>query len=179
LASLAALALALAAVVGMTRTSSADARPSRDTALSASGGRGDDTSSPIFGVKIPDGYRQWELIAVSQGKSELKSILGNPAALKAYRDGKLPFPDGAMLVKLSWKREPLAGFDGDFVPGAPTMVQIMVKDAKKYATTSGWGFGRFYDGKPASEAEHQSCFACHSKNAKVKDHDFVFTHLAP
>src|SRR5262249_40384685 len=142
-------------------------------------GRSDDQGSPIFGVKIPDGYRQWELISVSQGKDELKSILGNGTALKAYRDGKTPFADGSILVKLSWKRAPLAGFDGDFVPAAATMVQVMVKDSKKYASTGGWGFGRFIDGKPADEAQHKACFACHSKTMKVRDHDFVFTHLAP
>src|SRR5580698_3511611 len=51
-------------------------------------GRADDTSSPIFGVKIPDGYRQWELISVSENadKNELKGMLGNAASMKAYRD---------------------------------------------------------------------------------------------
>jgi hypothetical protein len=141
--------------------------------------RADDASSPIFGVKIPDGYRKWELIAPSQSPAELKGILGNETAMKAYRDGKLPFPDGSVLVKLSWKREPLEGFDGGFVPGRATMTQIMVKDSTKYAVTGGWGFGRFIDGKPVEEAQHKTCFACHSTNATVKDHDFVFTRLAP
>jgi hypothetical protein len=142
-------------------------------------GRADEPPvSPVFGVKVPDGYRQWELIAPSHSPGELKGILGNETALKAYRAGKLPFPDGSVLVKLSWKRDPLAGFDGDFVPGHPTMVQVMVKDSKRYAETGGWGFGRFIDGKPADAAQHQACFACHSKNAQVRETDFVFTHLA-
>jgi len=135
-------------------------------------------ASPIFGVRVPDGYRQWELIAPSQSPDEIKGIVGNETALKAYRDSKLPFPDSSILVKLSWKRDLLAGFDGDFVPGRPTMVQVMVKDSKKYPETGGWGFGRFIDGKPADEAQHKSCFACHSRNDQVKQHDFVFTHLA-
>jgi hypothetical protein len=46
-------------------------------------------------------------------------------------------------------------------------------------STGGWGFGRFIDGKPVDEAQHESCFACHSKNMTVEDHDFVFTRLAP
>jgi hypothetical protein len=118
------------------------------------------------------------LIAPSQGATEVKGILGNETALKADRDGTLPFPDGSILVKLSWKREPLAGFDGDFVPGRATMVQVMVKDSKKYAETGVLGFGRFIKGKPADEAQHKTCFACHSKNEDVKGHDFVFTRLA-
>jgi hypothetical protein len=174
-----AVGLFLLAVVCFTGTGSAAGKTSSKAAMALGVGRADDTSSPIFGVKIPDGYRKWELIAPSQGTKEIKGIVGNEVALKAYRDGKIPFPDGSILVKLSWKREPLAGFDGDYSPGAPTMVQVMVKDSKKYTSTGGWGFGRFIDGKPADEAQHKACFVCHSKNEKVKAHDFVFTLLAP
>jgi hypothetical protein len=60
--------------------------------------RADDEGSPIFGVKIPAGYREWELIAVSHeaGLDELRGILGNAIAMKAYQDGTLPFPDGTI-----------------------------------------------------------------------------------
>jgi hypothetical protein len=148
-------------------------------AMAFSPGRADEAASPIYGVTIPDGYRQWEMIAVAheQGLDELRGILGNAVSIKAYRDGALPFPDGAIIAKLAWKHVPSAEFDGAFVPGAPTTVQIMVKDSKRYASTGGWGFGRFIDGKPADEAQHQTCFACHSAN--VKGHDFVFTRWAP
>ena len=91
----------------------------------------DDDSSPIFGVTIPAGYRQWELIAPSHEAgdfNELRGILGNAIAMKAYREGTLPFPDGAMLAKLAWKREASAEFSGAFIPGHATTVQIMVKD---------------------------------------------------
>lgn len=37
--------------------------------------------------------------------------------------------------------------------------------------------GRFVDGKPVDEAQHQTCFACHE--ARVQDRDYVFTRLAP
>jgi Cytochrome P460 len=135
--------------------------------------------SPIFGVKIPAGYRQWEFIAPSHEEgsfNELRGILGNDISMKAYREGTLPFPDGAMLAKLAWKREPSAEFDGAFVPGHSTTVQIMVKDSKRYASTGGWGFGRFIGGKPVDQAQHETCFACHQAN--VKAHDFVFTRFA-
>ena len=48
-------------------------------------------------------------------------------------------------VKLTWTREPFDGADHVFAAGAATMVQVMVKDSKKYAATGGWGFGRFID----------------------------------
>src|SRR3954470_20286268 len=62
--------------------------------------------SPIYGVGLPDGYRKWELIAPAQEAEPLKELragVGNDIAIKAYRDGKLPFPDGTVLVKLAWK----------------------------------------------------------------------------
>ena len=64
-----------------------------------------------------------------------------------------------------------------FVSGHPTTVQIMVKDSKQYASTGGWGFGRFINGQPVDEAQHKTCFPCHS--AFAKQHDFVFTRYAP
>ena len=142
------------------------------------GRAGGDAASPIFGVTVPDGYRQWELVAVAHeaGLDELRSILGNALALQAYRDGTIPFPDGAILAKLAWKHVPSSEFNGAFVPGAATTVQIMVKDSKKYASTGGWGFGRFVDGKPVDEAQHKTCIPCHQAN--VKDHDLVFTRFA-
>ncbi|MGH6713872.1 MAG: cytochrome P460 family protein [Bradyrhizobium sp.] len=137
----------------------------------------DEDSSPIFGVKIPAGYRHWELIAPSHEEgsfNELRGILGNDIAVKAYREGTLPFPDGAMFAKLAWKHVQSSEFGSAFVPGQPTTVQIMVKDAKKYPSTGGWGFGRFVAGKPVDKAQHETCFACHQAN-----HDYVFTRYAP
>ncbi len=136
-------------------------------------------ASPIFGVTIPPGYRQWEMVSVAHesGLDELRGILGNEIAMKAYREGTLPFPDGAILAKLAWKHVQSTEFAPAFIPGAATTVQIMVKDSKKYASTGGWGFGRFIDGKPVDEAQHRTCFACHA--AHVKGHDLVFTRWAP
>lgn len=138
-----------------------------------------DEASPLFGVTIPPGYRQWEMIAPAHSPpfDELRGVLGNAAAMQAYRAGTLPFPDGAVLAKLSWRHVESDEFRGDFVPGAPTTLQFMVKDSKKHAATGGWGFGKFSDGKPVSEKEHSECFACHQ--AHVKNHDFVFTRVAP
>jgi hypothetical protein len=143
-------------------------------------GRASDEGSPIFGVSIPNGYRDWELIAPSQETGdldELRAILGSDLSVKAYREGTLPFPDGAILVKLAWRHSRSAQFGPAFVPGSATTVQIMVKDSKKSAPTGGWGFGRFIDGKAVDEAQHKTCFPCHEAN--VKQHDFVFTRWAP
>ena len=109
--------------------------------------------------------------------NELRTVVGNKIAIDAYKRGELPFPDGAVLVKLAWKYTQSPEFKSALVPGHATTVQVMVKDSKKFAASGGWGYGRFIDGKPADLAQHQTCFACH--NALVKNRDYVFTRLAP
>ena len=72
------------------------------TAQSSKGGPAQTVSnaSPIYGITIPTGYRDWHLISVKQltgagGKlKQLRAQLGNDIATKAFREGKLPFPDG-------------------------------------------------------------------------------------
>ena len=152
-----------------------------------------DTSnaSPIYGVTIPAGYRDWKMIAVNQllignKVDQLRAQLGNEIAIKAFKEGKVPFPDGTIIAALHWNRVPsednnkvLAGpFPGSqsFVVGSAVNVQFMVKDSKKYAATGGWGFADFKDGKPGDEALHKTCFSCHEP---AKDRDFVFAHYAP
>src|SRR6202163_4066876 len=149
-------------------------------------GGADDESSPIFGIKIPAGYRDWRLISVAHEEgslNDLRAILGNDVAIKAYREGKLPYPDGTIIARLAWSYDPLEesskafGHPQSFVARLPKNgVQFMVKDSSKFASTDGWGFAQFDDGKPASEAMHNTCFACH---ATVKARDFVFNHYAP
>lgn len=148
-------------------------------------GRADDKAAPIFGITIPAGYRQWELIAIAHEAAnfdDLRAVLGNAVAAKAFRDGTLPYPDGTIIARLAWKHVPSAennkvfGKEQSFVTGPATNVQFMVKDSKKYAATGGWGFAQFKDGKPADEAVHKTCFPCHEP---AKARDFVFTHYAP
>jgi hypothetical protein len=58
--------------------------------------------------------------------------------------------------------------------------EFMVKDAKKYEATGGWGFARWLgkDQKPYGKDANfvQECFGCHQP---VKDRDWVFTEPAP
>jgi hypothetical protein len=145
----------------------------------------DDSASPIFVTKIPPGYRDWRLVSIAHEEGSLHSIgavLGNDVAIKAYREGKLPFPDGAIIAALHYGHVPSAennkvfGQAQSFVPGSPTNIQFMVKDSAKYAATGGWGFATFVDGKPAPPASMKSCFPCHNQ---TKASDLVFTHYAP
>lgn len=139
-----------------------------------------ENASPIYGITIPEGYRDWKFIAPAQEApplDELRAVLANDIAVDAYKKGALPFPDGSILVKLAYKRKQSTEFAPATVPGAATTVQVMVKDSKKYPDSHGWGFGRFVNGKPVDTAQHETCLACHVGN--VKDHDYVFTRYAP
>jgi hypothetical protein len=152
----------------------------------ASSAPADDAAAPIFGGTPPPGYRDWKLISVAHEEgnlNDLRAILGNDVAIKAYREDKLPFPDGTIIARLAWSYEPseennkVFGRSQSFVAGPPKNgVQFMVKDSNKYAATGGWGFAEFINGKPAGEAVLKTCYPCHEP---VKARDFVFTHYAP
>src|SRR6202165_4464835 len=145
----------------------------------------DEAPAPIFVTKIPPGYRDWRLISVAHEEGNLNSfaaVLGNDIAINAYREGKLPFPDGAIIAALHYghvsseENNKVFGRSQSFVAGAATNIQFMVKDSKKYATTGGWGFGHFKDGKAADAAFMNTCFPCHNQ---TKASDLVFTRYAP
>jgi hypothetical protein len=148
-------------------------------------GQTDTSSTAAYVTKIPPGYRDWKLVSVAHEEGDLHSfaaILGNDIAIKAYREGTLPFPDGTIIVALHYGHLPseennkVFGREQSFVPGPPTNIQFSVKDSKKYAATGGWGFGHFNtDGKPAGDALLKTCAPCHAKASR----DFVFTRYAP
>lgn len=148
-------------------------------------GHADGETAPIYGIKIPPGYRDWRLISVAHEEgnlNDLRAVLGNDVAIKAYREGNLPFPDGTIIARLAWSYVPseennkVFGRPQSFVAGPPTTIQLMVKDSRKYVATGGWGFAQFKDGNPADQAVHKTCFPCHEP---FKDRDLVFTHYSP
>src|SRR5215467_3143532 len=128
-------------------------------------------ASSAFVTRIPDGYRDWKLISVAHEEANLNSfaaVLGNDVAINAYRDGKLPFPDGAIIAALHYRFVPseennkVFGQRQSFVAGDPTNVQFMVKDSNAYASTGGWGFGHFnQDGTSAGDTLLNTCSPCH------------------
>jgi hypothetical protein len=148
-------------------------------------GHADGVATPIYVTKIPAGYRDWRLISVAREEGNLddiRAILGNDKAIKAYREGRLPFPEGTIIARLAWSYDPsdennkIFGQPQSFVAGHPKNgVQFMVKDSKKYAATGSWGFAHFDDGKPADEAVLSTCFTCHQA---IKERDLVFTRYA-
>jgi hypothetical protein len=156
-------------------------------AIAPARGRADAEATPVFVTQVPSGYRDWRLISVAHEEGNLHSIgavLGNSVAIRAYRAGTLPFPDGTVIAALHYQHVPseennkVFGQEQSFVAGTPTNIQFMVKDSKKYAATGGWGFGHFNasDQKPGSAEAMKTCFPCHEQ---AKNSDLVFTHYAP
>jgi hypothetical protein len=162
--------------------------------MASAPGHADEEAAPIYGIKMPEGYRDWRLISVKQltgagGKlKQLRAQLGNDLAIAAFREGKLPFPDGAIIAALHWNEDssdsdnqalasgfPDLGLQSTFA-GSAMNVQFMVKDSKKYAASGGWGYADFANGKPGDQALHEKCFPCH---LPAKDRDYVFTRYAP
>ena len=151
--------------------------------------RQDEQASPIYGVKLPKGYRDWTLISVAQenGKNnDIRAILGNDVAVKAFREGRRPFPDGSIIVRLAWRYESSARNDRvfpapqSFIAGSPTNVQVSVKDRKRYAATGGWGYYNFNHHEPkaamAMPKSKEECASCHMASAKKDD---VWTQFYP
>jgi Cytochrome P460 len=169
--------------------------------MAAEVGEAEGEAAPIYGIKIPRGYRDWRLISGAQvgpPVNDLRVKLGNDLAIKAYREETRPFPDGTIIARLAYQRVASEENNKVFraaaekrglppeqiekllsassVAGPATNVQFMVKDSKKYESTGGWGFAQFTNGKPDGEELHKTCFPCH---APGKDSDFVFTRYSP
>ncbi|HZV81308.1 MAG TPA: cytochrome P460 family protein [Geobacteraceae bacterium] len=132
------------------------------------------------GIGLYPDYMSWKVVAPSyrEDKGHIRVITGNEVAIAALRSGKKPLPDGSVLAKVAWKAEKHPSFPVATEPGAFVQVEFMVKDAKKYKDTGGWGFARFVgsDLKPyGKDAGFVSeCFGCHTP---VADNDYLFTKL--
>ena len=127
---------------------------------------------PVYGD-----YKDWRVLGVSHrlDKKFVRAILGNQTAITAARSGKtIPYPDGTVLAKLSWKEQIHPNWPQAVVPGEFVGAEAMIKDSKKFPETGGWGFGH-WEGKTLvmnDKEKSATCFACHTP---MKDHDYVYT----
>src|SRR5947207_11220831 len=158
------IALSLIAVIALAGAVAGIAPSSADA---------DDAASAIYGGRLPAGYRDWKLISVAREEGaldDIRAVLGNDVAIKAYREAKPPFPEGTIIARIAWSYDSSAENNKtfgkkkqSFVAGHPKNgVQFMVKDSVKFASTGGWQYSQFDDGKPLRDAAAiQSCFDCH------------------
>jgi hypothetical protein len=132
----------------------------------------------------PKGYRTWfhvNTAIVTKDSPVFDQIGGmhnvsvNAIGLKALKSGG-PFPDGSVFAS---DVHEFTLSDGVYSESGRKVVAVMVKDAKKYAATGGWGFQAWLGGDPAkplvTDAAKQ-CFGCHTPQ---KAHDYVFSTYIP
>jgi hypothetical protein len=139
------------------------------------------------------GYEDWAVVAIDHTDDLMKVIVGNPVAISAFRAGipgnGTPFPDGAKMAKVEWrpKKSPDAPYDIS-VPGVVYDLDFMVKDAKRFADSGGWGYAVFKHDvvsgtyapatqthRPPQGNDARCGSACHTI---AKSKDYVFTDYA-
>jgi len=131
-------------------------------------------------VAYPEGYRRWTHIKSSIIGSEspafkrfggLHHIYANPHAMEGYKTGR--FPDGSILV---FDLLEVQTKNGETTEGARRFINVIQKDAKRFAETGGWGFEEFrgdsHMERTLNEQAATACFTCH---AAQKERDFVFS----
>jgi hypothetical protein len=129
------------------------------------------------GLAFDPSFESWKLISATDrgDNNTFRFILGNDVAVKAAQSGNIsPWPDGTRFAKVAWQQE--LGEDGLIHPGKFVQVELMVKDARRYKDTDGWGWGRWrgLDLKPYGEDAHFAgeCTGCHMP---VRGNDYVYT----
>jgi hypothetical protein len=132
--------------------------------------------SPNGIAYIPE-YRNWKAISTTDrfDNGTVRIIFANETAVKALQSKKTdPWPDGSIFAKTAWKQQQNA--DGSISAGKFVQVEFMIKDARKYAKTKGWGWGRWKgdDLLPYGKTLDfdTECVSCHQPQ---RDNDYVFT----
>jgi len=141
-------------------------------------------AEPADDIRPPSGYRHWFHVntMIVDKSSPLFETLGgmhnvyvNSVGEAALKKGG-PYPDRTMFAT---DLHEFSVSDGSYVEGNRKGVAVMVKDAKKYASTGGWGFQFFAGGDPkkpfVTDAAKQ-CFECHQPK---KDQDYVYSNYIP
>ena len=140
-------------------------------------------------VPFPNGFRDWFVVnsmivtkdsPISAQIGGMHIIYVNAKGLPTLKmGGPFPYPDGTDLED---DVHDYSVKDGSYVEGSKKAVTVMVKDAKKYATTGGWGFQVWAGGDPSKplvpDAAHaiQACFVCHTPQ---QAQDYTFSTYIP
>jgi hypothetical protein len=129
------------------------------------------------GVEFDPSFKSWKLLSTTDrgDNNTFRFILGNDIAVKAVGSGNIsPWPDGARFAKIAWQQD--LGADGLVHPGKFIQVELMIKDARRYKATEGWGWGRWrgQDLKPYGKDAGfvNECTTCH---LPVRGNDYVYT----
>jgi hypothetical protein len=132
-------------------------------------------------LTIPAGFEHWYLVnsmIVTKDSPMFDTIGGlhhiyvNAVGLPRLKmGGSTPYPDGTIFTD---DVRDVSLVDGSYVQGPRKAIPVMVKDARKYASTGGWGFQAWAGGdpkKPLVADAATMCFACHTPQ-KASDYTF-------
>jgi len=133
-------------------------------------------------VPYPEGFRNWTHVKtaiIEKGNSAFAHwggfhhIYGNPKAIDGYQTGK--FEDGSIIV---FDVIEALSKDSMVTEGRRKLIDVMVKDSRKYKTTGGWGYEEFPgDSKTERSIGALSVTACYNCHAQQKINDNVFSKL--
>jgi quercetin dioxygenase-like cupin family protein len=141
---------------------------------------------PAPPIAFPTGYRSWQHVRTIVVGPESPSFAtrggihhyyANAKAVEGFRTGT--FPNGSVIVDEGVATRIGDGMTKGIVFEADRRsLDVMVKHAKAYKETAGWGYEHFDDTTtPTSTPERRAaCFQCHSKRA---ERDSVFSRLRP
>lgn len=130
-------------------------------------------------IGFPTGYRTWfhhhstaNLAGhLPDGNVGIQHVYANKLAMDGLASGS--FPDGATFVVDRFKYA--EDQNHSLSQSGRKVVAVMVRDAKRFAETGGWGFQAFKGGDPKMPVVKDggtACFACHIPNA---DNNFLFS----
>jgi hypothetical protein len=130
-------------------------------------------------IALPDDYRNWfhhrSTVNMTghnpEGNIGIQHVYANAAAVEGLKTGN--FADGATFVVDRFKY--VEADNNSLVQGDRKVIAVMVRDAKRYAETGGWGFQAFKGGDPNQKAVKdggKACFVCHIPHA---DNNYLFT----
>lgn len=129
------------------------------------------------GLAFQTDYKNWKAISSTDraDNGTMREILGNDVAIKAIAEHQIdPWPDGTAFAKVAWFQQPNS--QGLVQTGAFFQVEFMIRDSKKYASTLGWGWGRWRGADLTPYGKHASftreCVGCHTP---MRNADYVFT----
>ena len=138
-------------------------------------------------VPFPEGYRKWQHVKTIligpehptyARRGGMHHYYANDLALSGYKTGV--FPQGSVIVDENVLTQEGEGpAKGILLESDRRMIEVMVKDARRYPDTAGWGYERFErDNRTGALTKEQQshCSQCH---AAAQARDAVFSRIRP
>ncbi|HEY5751039.1 MAG TPA: cytochrome P460 family protein [Chryseolinea sp.] len=129
-------------------------------------------------ILYPEGYRRWTHIKsgiIGPEHPNVKyrgfnHVYANDKAFQGYESGI--FPDGSVIVFDVIEASTNNNYTAE---GKRDHMDVMVRDAAKFAATGGWGYAQFEgNGEPRilTDETTTKCYQCH-----LKQNDHVFSEF--